>query len=291
MRDAIVELAPWHHDIEVAPGIWTRAVAEEALGSAATTATGTGQPAAHRPVEKTELLLRAIYPDGLEGRSVLDCACNAGGHLFGAARAGAGSGFGFDAREHWIAQARFLAQYLPAADLEFEVLDLYDLPSQNRGRFDVCFFSGIFYHLPDPVAGLRIAADHTVEVLILNTATRNGPGGVLVLNQESDEAVVSGVHRLAWLPTPDVLQPILEWCGMPHVRVIWETPQAEHAPRGWGRVALAAARNAGALENLERALRTAPQSSRAPDHQAQAPPLNPTRRGGTARGTAICRNG
>jgi tRNA (mo5U34)-methyltransferase len=263
MRDAIVALAPWHHDIEVAPGIWTRAVAEDALGPAATTNPGTRKPSAHRPVENTELLLRAIYPGGLEGRSVLDCACNAGGHLFGAARVGAGAGFGFDAREHWIAQARFLAQHLSAAPLEFEVLDLYDLPSQDRGQFDVCFFNGIFYHLPDPVAGLRIAADHTREVLILNTATTSGPGSVLVLNQESDEELLSGVHRLAWLPTPGVLQPILEWCGMPHVRVAWETAQAEHAPRGRGRIAVVAARRASALENLENALRTAPRSSRA----------------------------
>jgi tRNA (mo5U34)-methyltransferase len=263
MRDAIVALAPWHHDIEVAPGIRTRAVAEDALGPAATTKTGTGQPAAHRPVEETELLLRAIYPDGLEGRSVLDCACNAGGHLFGAARAGAGSGLGFDAREHWIAQARFLAQHLPATALEFEVLDLYDLPSQDRGQFDVCFFNGIFYHLPDPVAGLRIAADHTREMLIVNTATTSGPGRVLVLNQESDEDPVSGVHRLAWLPTPDVLLPILEWCGMPHARVVWEAAQAKHGPRGRGRIIVAAARRASALEKLESARRTRPRT-RAP---------------------------
>lgn len=252
MRDAIVALAPWHHDIEVAPGVWTRAVAEDVLGAAATTKTGTGQPAVHRPVENTELLLRAMYPDGLEGRSVLDCACNAGGHLFGAARAGAGSGFGFDAREHWIAQARFLSRHLPAAGFEFEVLDLYDLPAQNRGQFDVCFFSGIFYHLPDPVTGLRIAADHTREVLIVNTSTTRRRGRVLALSQESDQDLISGVHRLAWLPTPDVLQPILEWCGMPYVRVVWEAARHDLAPRGWGRVALVAARNASALENLER---------------------------------------
>lgn len=185
---------------------------------------------------------------------MLDCACNAGGSLFGAARAGAGSGFGFDVREHWIAQARFLAQHLPAAGLEFEVLDLHDLPAQDRGPFDVCLFNGILYHLPDPVAGLRTAVDHTRELLILNTATSSRRRKALVLNRESDELPVSGVDRLAWLPTPDVLRPILEWCGMPHVRVVWETAQPVDAPRGWGRVLLAAARDASTLENLERAM-------------------------------------
>ena len=205
----------------------------------------------HRPVEPTERLLRAVYPNGLEGRSVLDCACNAGGHLFGAVRAGAGSGLGFDAREHWVAQARFLSQHMRADGLDFEVLDLHDLPSRGVGQFDVCFFSGIFYHLPDPVAGLRIAADHTRELLILNTSTANRRGRVLTLSQESPEPLLSGMHGLAWLPTTKVLKPILEWCGFPHIHVVWHVAQGPSAPRGWGRVLLVAARDAGTLANLD----------------------------------------
>jgi tRNA (mo5U34)-methyltransferase len=210
----------------------------------------------HRPVEHTERLLRAVYPNGLDGRSVLDCACNAGGHLFGAVRAGAGSGLGFDAREHWIAQARFLAQHVPADGLDFEVLDLRDLPSRGLGQFDVCFFNGIFYHLPDPVAGLRIAADHARELLILNTSTAAGRGRTLTLTHESDEALLSGVHGLAWLPTTEVLKSILEWCGFPHVHVVWQVAQAPSSPRGWGRVLLVAARDANTLENVRRELPT-----------------------------------
>ena len=250
MREAITRLGPWHHDIEVAPGVWTAAVSEEIRGAEPLIPAKLGK-GSHRPVEHTEWLLRAVFPNGLEGRSVLDCACNAGGHLFGAVRAGAGSGLGFDAREHWIAQARFLSQHVPADGLDFEVLDLHDLPSRGVGQFDVCFFSGIFYHLPDPVAGLRIAADHTRELLILNTSTANRRGRVLTLSPESPKALLSGMHGLAWRPTTEVLKPILEWCGFPHVHVVWQVAQGPSSPRGWGRVLLVAARHASTLENLK----------------------------------------
>ena len=47
----------------------------------------------------------------MEGRRVLDCACNCGYFLFWSRELGAGEGLGFDAREHWIRQARFLAAH------------------------------------------------------------------------------------------------------------------------------------------------------------------------------------
>jgi tRNA (mo5U34)-methyltransferase len=260
VREAIAQLGPWHHDIEVAPGVWTGAVSEEIRGAEPLIAANLGK-GSHRPVEHTVRLLRSVYPNGLEGRSVLDCACNAGGRLFGAVRVGAGSGLGFDARQHWIAQARFLSQHVPADGLDFEVLDLHDLPSRGVGQFDVCFFNGIFYHLPDPVAGVRIAADHTRELLILNTSTAAGRGRTLTLSHESDEALLSGVHGLAWLPTTAVLKPILEWCGFPHIHVVRQVAQAASSPRGWGRVLLVAARHASTLEDLKRELPTTQRSA------------------------------
>ena len=44
-------------------------------------------------------------------------------------------------------------------DIDFEVPRLYDLPERELEPFDITLFNGIFYHLPEPVGGLRIAAD------------------------------------------------------------------------------------------------------------------------------------
>jgi tRNA (mo5U34)-methyltransferase len=221
LRAEIRRLGPWHQDLEIAPGIRT---GEHARGDDPDPLR-VGSPGTLEPGRVLGILMRDVFPNGFEGRSVLDCGCNAGGYLFEAKRLGAGRCFGFDAREHWLDQARFLARHLPSENVEFDQLDLLALRERSLERnlepFDVTLFFGLFYHLPDPVAGLRIAADLTRELLVLNTAADPKlTGDALKLKLESDTALMSGVHRLAWMPTsPRVLEEILRWCGFPHTRV------------------------------------------------------------------------
>ena len=102
------------------------------------------------------------------------------------------------------------------------VCDLYDVPALGLAPFDVVQFKGIFYHLPDPVSGLRIAADLTRELLILNTATLPGAEGSLVLADEGTH-LMSGVYELCWYPTgAAVLERILRWMGFVETAVNWE---------------------------------------------------------------------
>ena len=160
---------------------------------------------------------------------MLDCACNCGYFLFWSRELGAGECLGFDAREHWIRQARFLAaqRAQPSDGIRFEVCDLYDLPQLDPGRFDVTFFNGIFYHLPNPITGLKLAADRTDELLVLNTATRAGrPDGAIVADQESPTKLMSGLYGLNWFPTgPLVLTRVLRWLGFAEVRCsAWRSP-------------------------------------------------------------------
>lgn len=217
LRADIRRLGPWHQDLEIAPGVRTG----ERDSNEAPDPLGVGHAGLVQPVEALTQIARDIFADGLAGRSLLDCACNAGGYVFAAKQLGAGRCFGFDVREHWLDQARFLQRHLPGDDVEFARLDLLELRERNLQPFDVTLFFGLFYHLPDPVAGLRIAADLTREMLILNTAWDPGvPDHGLKLNLEDDQALMSGVHRLAWLPSGSrVLEDILHWSGFPHTRV------------------------------------------------------------------------
>ena len=222
LRAEIRRLGPWHQDMEIAPGIWTG----ERSPDDDPDPLGVGHPGILRPGNVLAMLMRDVLPNGFEGRSVLDCGCNAGGYLYEAKRMGAGRCFGFDVREHWLNQARFLGRHLPDENIEFDQLDLLALRERSLEPFDVTLFFGLFYHLPDPVAGLRIAADLTRELLVLNTAADPKlKGHALTLSMESEKALMSGVHRLAWLPTsPHVLEEILHWCGFPHTRVhyVWK---------------------------------------------------------------------
>lgn len=194
LRAEIRRLGPWHQDLELAHGVRT---GERAPGDDPDPLR-IGPPGLLEPGRVLVDLMRDVFPNGFEGRSVLDCGCNAGGYLFEAKRRGAGRCFGFDVREHWLDQARFLARHLPSEDVEFAQLDLLGLRERNLEPFDVTLFFGLFYHLPDPVASLRIAADLTRELLVLNTAADPKlTGHGLTLSVESDTALMSGVHRLA----------------------------------------------------------------------------------------------
>jgi tRNA (mo5U34)-methyltransferase len=204
--------------------------------------------------ERFKATLRRVFSDGLAARSVLDCACNCGGFLFWARELGAGHCHGIDVREHWIKQAHFLARHRTVAsdDMLFEVGDLYDLPERGLEPFDVVLFNGIFYHLPDPIAGLKIAADLAREVLIVETATTvRVPDGQLAVSEEPPERAVSGVYGLNWFPSgPAVIARLLEWLGFEAVRVNWwrrlPTQKPIHA-----RLEMIAARNARTLEHFD----------------------------------------
>ncbi len=209
-----VRLRPWHLNVPIGPGLSTRDFLEE---EAART-----PGSFYDPTGGFNWLLGRVYPNGLGGRSVLDCACNNGAYLFLAKEMGAGECVGFDVREHWIEQARFLLRNRsrPSDGIRFEVCDLYDLPALGLERFDIVLFRGILYHLPDPIQGLRLAADLTGELMIVSTAIRSDlPDGALVVGEESRTRPLSGVHGLQWYPTgPGVVAEMLEWAGMDAIR-------------------------------------------------------------------------
>jgi SAM-dependent methyltransferase len=258
MRAEIRRLGPWHHDVEVVPGIRTGEVTKGIVYPPSF-----GRVSVIQPELWMSDLVKDVFPQGLEGRSILDCACNGGGYLFEAARRGMDRGFGFDVRDHWINQARFLAQHAPDANLQFATADVNTLPELKLDSFDITLFMGLFYHLPDPMTSLRIAADRTTELLVLNTAIRPGGGDALALKPESTTNVMSGVHRLAWVPTSDaVLREILGWCGFPHTRVT----RYEQRKSGLSdRVEIFAAREASTFAHFDtrrQEVRVAPRSGR-----------------------------
>jgi tRNA (mo5U34)-methyltransferase len=215
-------LRPWHLGVEIAPGLGTRDFYEASKQEG---------ESFYDPRPGLEELLLQVFPSGLDGRSVLDCACNNGAFLFAAKELGAGRCVGVDVRELWIEQARFLLRHLrhregPTDDMRFEVGDLYELANLDE-RFDVTIFSGLLYHLPEPIRGLEIAARLTSELLYVGTATISGyPDGLLVAGQEPTEAPLSGVYGLQWFPTgPRVVSKMLAWTGFSETRcVAWRTP-------------------------------------------------------------------
>lgn len=217
LESRIRELAPWHHDIRLTQEVRIGQVFNNLEKIARADNEGVSLI---EPRDKFLERLSGVFPDGLTGKRFLDCACNAGIYCFFAREADAEFSFGFDVRDHWIQQAKFIQQFRtvgPTDRIDFQVLDLYDLPSVSLEPFDFTFFSGIFYHLPDPIHGLRIAADITKDVIVVNTASiydPKNPGGLTPRRRSSSDFIMSGVSELAWFPNgPKAILLILNWMG------------------------------------------------------------------------------
>jgi tRNA (mo5U34)-methyltransferase len=96
VKQKIIELGPWHINVEVTPEVST-SIYTEAPGG-----TYIGKKAINRvPFLNTKdgwvRMMKLLYPDGLRGRSFMECACNCGAYCFWAKELGAGRTFGFDA--------------------------------------------------------------------------------------------------------------------------------------------------------------------------------------------------
>jgi SAM-dependent methyltransferase len=252
LRDEIIRLGPWHLEVQVTDDISTRVFLQSPETSYSPSV---GKVSFISPRESFRSLMQKVYPGGLAGRSVLDCACNCGGYLYWAKELGAGECFGFDVRQHWIDQARFLAQtpFWERFAVSFQLCDLYDLPKLGLKPFDITIFKGIFYHLPDPITGLKIVADLTKELILVDTATKNGcPDGMLAVSEEDRVAVMSGVHGLNWFPTgPNVLARVLNWLGFSETHcVFWQNGATENQPANLGRLQILGSRKPGLFLDL-----------------------------------------
>lgn len=249
----IQELAPWHHKIHISGDVWT------GVGD---TKDQTGSVVSYYdPLIAMKNLTRQVLPDGFEGRSFLDCACNGGGYSFAAKDLGASRVLGFDVREHWIRQCEFVMQNrtLPTENMEFRQADLLDVSLWDE-EFDVTWFSGLFYHLPDPITGLKNAADRTKELIFVNTAAVPVDPGVdevpaLHLKLEGSEELLSGVYNLAWSPSgPEVMKSVLKWMGFAETRLIFWHKKVRLGDRPVsGRLCIVGAREKGRLDGVSNA--------------------------------------
>jgi tRNA (mo5U34)-methyltransferase len=247
----IEEMRPWHHDILLFDDFSTGRVFSPDGRLKRPDNDGVSLIS---PRQQYLTKLDQLYPNGMSGKSFLDCACNAGGYCFWSRERDIARGVGFDVREHWIRQAKLVQEHRtvgPTDRLKFHVMDLYDVPSMGFEPFDMTYFSGIFYHLPDPVNGLKIAADLTTDVLVLNTAMMldpNNPRG-MTMARESRTKVMSGVHQLSWFPNgKETLRDILLWMDFKDLKVTMFNQQKENLR---SRIEIVAAREKGRLSGLD----------------------------------------
>src|SRR5688572_2733226 len=141
----------WYHTLDLGGGVVTQGVDDTPLR-----------------------LARLDLPASLAGRTVLDIGAWDGFFSFEAERRGAARVVASDYYSWhgtgWGTKAGFeLARAALGSRVEDLDVDVMDLSPERAGTFDVVFFLGVLYHLPNPLLALERVASVTRDLLVLET--------------------------------------------------------------------------------------------------------------------------
>jgi tRNA (mo5U34)-methyltransferase len=155
-RTQIEALGPWFHNLHLPDG----------------TQTAPHHPYGDFPTFKWRELQSAV-PANLAGWSVLDIGCNAGFYGIELARRGARV-LGLDVEPLYLRQARWAARQCGLQrQMRFERGDVYQLLGPRR-RFDLVWFTGVFYHLRHPTLALDLVRRATGRLMMFQSMTMPG---------------------------------------------------------------------------------------------------------------------
>jgi tRNA (mo5U34)-methyltransferase len=156
VRAEIDALGPWFHNLHLPDGVQT----------------APGHRFGDFPAFKWQHVEGAV-PQDLTGWSVLDIGCNAGFYSIELARRGAHV-LGLDVEPLYLNQARWAAKYCGMEEqLEFVEGQVYQLLNDNR-KFDMVWFTGVFYHLRYPTLALDLVRRATRKLMMFQTMTMPG---------------------------------------------------------------------------------------------------------------------
>jgi len=114
----------------------------------------------------------ALYGGALEGRRVLDLACNHGAFSLDLLARGAAQARGVDLRRENIAKAGLLARHLGAVNAEFVQGDIY---AEVEGRYDIVLCLGLMYHVTRPWELVELCYRLCTGMAVIDTITHREP--------------------------------------------------------------------------------------------------------------------
>jgi tRNA (mo5U34)-methyltransferase len=211
--EAVVEFAPWFHNIHLPGGVQT----------------APNHPLGDFPAFKWRQVA-ACLPADLTGWRALDVGCNAGFYTIELARRGA-KVTGLDLEDHFLRQARWAVRECGVEDrvtlVQGQVYDIASWPDP----FDLVLFMGVFYHLRYPALALDLLASRVRRRFIFQTLTMPGDESVAVppdLALEQRERMLEPgwprmafiEHRLAgdptnwWAPNHACITALLRTAGL-----------------------------------------------------------------------------
>jgi SAM-dependent methyltransferase len=139
----------------------------------------------------------------LAGKRILDIACNSGFWSIQCALLGAKEVVGIDARAELIEQANLLKSITGANNVEFRVLDFWQIsPEILGGEFDVVLNLGFLYHVPKPLEALELTKRMARDRILLDTAVHPSEEFAIYLKwEEPCDIRMAAQEGVAALPT------------------------------------------------------------------------------------------
>jgi SAM-dependent methyltransferase len=157
----------------------------------------------------------------LDGKRVLDIGFYAGGTSLLLAAMGA-EVTGIEEVKKYVDCLTFLRDSFDVKNLDPRNLSLYDLTADEfQDQFDMVHFSGVLYHLSDPVLGMRIVFDSLRPggICLLETATAKSKDRILEYagKNEIDRGRADGAN---WFyPSPLVVSEMMDEVGFCDIRL------------------------------------------------------------------------
>jgi hypothetical protein len=111
-------------------------------------------------------VLKLVYRDELPGKSIADLGCLEGGYTVEFSRMGM-KATGIEVRQSNFENCLSVQKELNLPHLAFTKDDVWNL--QRYGQFDAMFCCGLLYHLDQPAKFIKLMAEHTRDVIMINT--------------------------------------------------------------------------------------------------------------------------
>jgi SAM-dependent methyltransferase len=176
----------------------------------------------HRVFLSARNILRLIYPEGLENKSIVDLGCLEGGYAVEFARLGMNV-TGIEVRQSNYENCLYVKKHVNLPNLNFFRDDANNVAAY--GKFDVFFINGLLYHLDKPRRFLEQVAGLCKKAIFLHThvATVGESQSVQVhnLSEPSENEGLPG----RWYPEhgeitlSDLEQ--LKWSAWSNARSFW----------------------------------------------------------------------
>ena len=158
IRERLAALGPWFYEFDFGEhGRTTSVLPPEIL------------PIHETRLEMIHRVVDGYFGDRLRQIRCIDVGCHEGYYSLAMARKGMREVRGVDVRDSNLEKARLVAEVYGIRNLTYEQKNCEVLEAGENGRYELCLFLGLLYHLENPMLCLRNISRLTSELCIIET--------------------------------------------------------------------------------------------------------------------------